>query len=191
MTIFTQQFRFGNYITGKTALKECSIFIVDDSPYDLQLMRRYLNLFPDKTLDNTKQLIIEGFSSAGECLREMYRKPDIVILDYYLDVTNQISINGLDLMQEIHEKSPNTKVIIVSGQSNSDVTSKLIKYGAFSYVAKDQYYEKQLRGVITDILQVDQVSPNWNEIKIKRWSYNIYGIILYTILIYFIIRICS
>ena len=94
-------------------------------------------------------------------------------------------------MQEIHEKSPNTKVIIVSGQSNSDVTSKLIKYGAFSYVAKDQYYEKQLRGVITDILQVDQVSPNWNEIKIKRWSYNIYGIILYTILIYFIIRICS
>lgn len=154
-------------------------------------MRRYLNLFPDKTLDNTKQLIIEGFSSAGECLREMYRKPDIVILDYYLDVTNQISINGLDLMQEIHEKSPNTKVIIVSGQSNSDVTSKLIKYGAFSYVAKDQYYEKQLRGVITDILQVDHVSPNWNEIKIKRWSYNIYGIILYIILIYFIIRICS
>ena len=191
MTIFTQQFRFGNYITGKTALNECSIFIVDDSPYDLQLMRRYLNLFPDKTLDNTKQLIIEGFSSAGECLREMYRKPDIVILDYYLDVTNQISINGLDLMQEIHEKSPNTKVIIVSGQSNSDVTSKLIKYGAFSYVAKDQYYEKQLRGVITDILQVDHVSPNWNEIKIKRWSYNIYGIILYIILIYFIIRICS
>ena len=154
-------------------------------------MRRYLNLFPDKTLDNTKQLIIEGFSSAEECMREMYRKPDIVILDYYLDVSNQISINGMDLMQEIHEKSPSTKVIIVSGQSNADLTSKLIKFGAFSYVAKDQYYEKQLRGVITDILQVSQENPDWNEIKIKRWSYNVYGVILYILLVYFIIRICS
>jgi len=94
-------------------------------------------------------------------------------------------------MQEIHEKSPSTKVIIVSGQSNADLTSKLIKFGAFSYVAKDQYYEKQLRGVITDILQVSQENPDWNEIKIKRWSYNVYGVILYILLVYFIIRICS
>lgn len=191
MTLFTQQFRFGNFITRKIPVKEYSIFIVDDSTYDLQLMRRYLNLFPDKTLDNSQQLIVEGFSSASECLREMYRQPDIVILDYYLDISNQLALNGMDLMQEIHEKNPNTKVIIVSGQSNTAITSKLIKFGAFSYVAKDQYYERQLRTIITDILQIKKANPEWNEVKVKRWLYNIYGVILYSLVVYFIIRICS
>ncbi len=85
----------GNLIRSKRRhIRHCSVFVVDDSKYDLHLMKRYLNLFPNRSLDNSVQLIVEGYANASECLKEIYRKPDIVVLDYYLDTEDQHSLNG-------------------------------------------------------------------------------------------------
>jgi DNA-binding NtrC family response regulator len=142
-------------------------------------------------LDDSIQLIVEGYGKASECLKEIYRKPDIVVLDYYLDAEDQHSLNGLELMQQIHDRSPDTQVIIVSGQKNSKITSELIKYGAFSYIAKDQYYERQLQEIITEMLKMNHLDPIWSHIKAKRAIYFIYGLALYGLIVYCLIRICS
>jgi len=154
-------------------------------------MKRYLNLFPNRSLDNSVQLIVEGYANASECLKEIYRKPDIVVLDYYLDTEDQHSLNGLELMREIHDRSPDTQVIIVSGQQNTKITAELIKYGAFSYIAKDQYYERQLQEIITEMLKMDRLAPEWTHIRAKRVIYLIYGLALYSLIVYCLIRICS
>jgi len=182
----------GNLIRSKRRhIRHCSVFVVDDSKYDLHLMKRYLNLFPNRSLDNSVQLIVEGYANASECLKEIYRKPDIVVLDYYLDTEDQHSLNGLELMREIHDKSPDTQVIIVSGQQNAKITAELIKYGAFSYIAKDQYYERQLQEIITEMLKMDRLAPEWTHIRAKRVIYLIYGLALYSLIVYCLIRICS
>ena len=69
-------------------------------------MKRYLNLFPNKALDNSVQLIIEGYGNSKDCLRELYRKPDIVVLDYYLDTFDDRITNGLEPVSYTHLTLP-------------------------------------------------------------------------------------
>lgn len=154
-------------------------------------MKRYLNLFPNKALDNSVQLIIEGYGNSKDCLRELYRKPDIVVLDYYLDTFDDRIANGLELMKQIHDRSPDTQIVFVSGQTDKSITAELIKYGAFGYVAKDQYYEKQLQEIITEMVLTRQLGADWSRIKFKRNLYTFYGIVLYSLIAYCLIRICS
>jgi DNA-binding NtrC family response regulator len=94
-------------------------------------------------------------------------------------------------MREIHDRSPDTQVIIVSGQQNTKITAELIKYGAFSYIAKDQYYERQLQEIITEMLKMDRLAPEWTHIRAKKVIYLIYGLALYSLIVYCLIRICS
>ena len=190
-TINYPSLSFGSFFRTRHQIQQCSVFIVDDSEYDLQLMKRYLNLFPNKALDNSVQLIIEGYGNSKDCLRELYRKPDIVVLDYYLDTFDDRIANGLELMKQIHDRSPDTQIVFVSGQTDKSITAELIKYGAFGYVAKDQYYEKQLQEIITEMVLTRQLGADWSRIKFKRNLYTFYGIVLYSLIAYCLIRICS
>ena len=64
--------------------------------------------------------------------------PGIVFLDYHLDSVNKDALDGLDVLREIKEKSPETEVVIVSGQDKIDVAVNTMKYGAFDYIVKGE-----------------------------------------------------
>lgn len=82
---------------------------------------------------------VKKFGSAKEALAKMHEKPDVVTLDYSLPDTT-----GDQLLKQIRELSPDTKVIMISGQEDIRVAIDLFKKGAHDYIVKDSDTQEKL-----------------------------------------------
>lgn len=86
---------------------------------------------------------VKKYSSGAELLKNLHEKPDIIFLDYNLG-----DIKGLELLKQIKKFDPNIYVVIVSGQSDMDVTVELLKNGAFDYIVKDEAETVKISAVL-------------------------------------------
>ena len=117
------------------------IFIVEDNSI--------YNKFIVNHLRSKKFNRIESFLSGEECLKNLYKKPDIVIQDYLLN-----GINGLDVLITSKKRNPDSEFIFLSGQDNLNVAVSSIKNGAFDYVVKDRFALEKLIGNINEIMKI-------------------------------------
>jgi DNA-binding NtrC family response regulator len=101
-----------------------SIFIVEDN----SLYSYYLN----EILKEEGNYRITTFETAEECIKALDTKPDLVILDYYLNK----GMNGMDFFGIVHEKYPKIPVIILSNQENVQMAVDLLEAGVFEYIEK-------------------------------------------------------
>jgi len=108
-----------------------SIFIVEDDAVYSSVLAHFLSLNPD--------FVVKKFSSAKEFLSSIHEKPDIVTLDYSLPDTT-----GDRLLAQVKELSPETKVIMISGQENIKIAVDLFKKGAHDYIVKDEDTQERL-----------------------------------------------
>ncbi len=108
-----------------------SIFIVDDDAVYSAVLAHFLSLNPD--------FQVKKFTGAKEFVKAIHEKPDIVTLDYSLPDTT-----GDHLLSQIKELSPDTKVIIISGQENIKIAIDLFKKGADDYIVKDEDTQERL-----------------------------------------------
>ncbi len=124
------------------------IFIVEDNSIYNTLIVNYLH--------NHKLLHTESFISGEECLKNIHRKPDIVIQDFVLD-----GINGIDVLMATKKRYPDTQFIFLSGQDSIEVAIKCMKLGAFDYIVKDQHALAKLTEKINKILvQHERIKNN-------------------------------
>ena len=56
---------------------------------------------------------------------------DVVITDYKMP-----GLSGLDLLQQVRNRQPQTPVVMISGFSTKDRAQELIQLGAFAFVVK-------------------------------------------------------
>jgi two-component system, OmpR family, response regulator len=149
------------------------IFIVDDDKMLLSALKHTLSA--NKTLD------IFIFSTGEECLKEMGRNPDIVILDYYLNSKYPDAINGIETLKKIKQLAPKTRVIMLSAQDNVAITKDTISNGAYDYVQKGE----------SAFLKVENMVRNITSTMILKEDYekgvNIYNKIHILIIIVFIL----
>ena len=115
------------------------IFIVEDNSVYNKLIVNHLR--------SHKLIRTESFASGEECLKNLHRKPDIIIQDYLLD-----GINGIDVLRAAKKKYPETDFIFLSGQDNIEVAINSMKYGAYDYIVKDQYALTKLTDKINKIM---------------------------------------
>ena len=108
-----------------------SIFIVDDDAVYSAVLGHFLSLNPD--------FQVRKFSTAREFINSIHERPDIVTLDYSLP-----DITGDHLLAQIKELSPNTKIIIISGQEDIKVAVDFFKKGADDYIVKDADTQERL-----------------------------------------------
>ncbi|MBN9299557.1 MAG: sigma-54-dependent Fis family transcriptional regulator [Filimonas sp.] len=102
-----------------------SIYIVEDDAFYGAMLQHFLSLNPD--------FEVKKFSSASMLMEALHEKPDVITLDYSLpDAT------GIDLLEKIKERSPDTKVIVVSGQNDIQTAIDLLKKGAYDYIIKNE-----------------------------------------------------
>ena len=105
--------------------KQINIFLVEDNEIYLKTLEKYLK-------ENLKfNARIHTFLSGEECLKNMSLKPDIIILDYFLNSTTQEAANGLDILKKIDTTYPNVAVIMLSSQDNIKIATDTMKYGAY------------------------------------------------------------
>lgn len=71
----------------------------------------------------------------------MEQKPDVVLLDVRLDRSH---LSGLQVLQEIKQRLPSTKVVMVSGYHDDTSHTEAAKSGADGYLEKPLTAEKVL-----------------------------------------------
>jgi DNA-binding NtrC family response regulator len=112
------------------ALNSNTIFIVDDDPMAADLLKDHL--------EKVSKYNVKIFSTGEECLEETGEQPSIVFLDFHLDSVNKDAMDGLEVLREIKAKSPETEVVMLSGQDKIEVAVNTMKYGAFDYIVKGE-----------------------------------------------------
>jgi len=124
------------------------IFIVEDNTVYNKLVVSYLR--------SQKFTRVESYLSGEECLKNISKKPDVIIQDYLLD-----GMNGIEVLKATKKLYPETEFIFLSGQDSVDVAINSMKYGAYDYIVKDQMALKKMVDKINKIISVkDLVKSN-------------------------------
>ncbi len=108
-----------------------SIFMVEDDLMYSAMLAHYLSLNPNYKVKN--------FYTGKDFLKALHEKPDVITLDYTLP-----DAKGDELIVQIKEVSPDSKIIIVSGQDNIKIAIELLKKGAHDYIVKDEETQDRL-----------------------------------------------
>lgn len=100
------------------------IAIIDDEHEILEILEKFLG--------RSEKFKIETFSDP-ECVLETLKNGayDLVLLDIMMP-----QLNGLDVLEEVKNASPNTKVIMMTAYSSIDKVIKSNKVGAEDYLTK-------------------------------------------------------
>src|SRR5258705_9564943 len=123
-----------------------SIYIVDDDPVQSMMLADHLGKY--------SYLNVQTFQSGEECMKKMEtEQPQIIFLDYYFDKVGVGAMNGLDILKAIKAKSPQTEVIMWSGQDKIEVAVNTMKYGAFDYIVKSESAFHRSENVIFNIIR--------------------------------------
>lgn len=116
-----------------------TIFVVDDDDWYRKLLVYTLELNPD--------FKVKAFEDGASLLEGIKKeKPQVLTLDYRLPDTN-----GEELLKKVLNVSPNTKVIVISEQSEIETAVSLLKSGAFDYITKTKDIKERLHNVIRHI----------------------------------------
>ena len=114
------------------------IFIVEDDVFYGEMLRHYLALNPDNE--------VHLFKTGEECLKNLYRAPAMISLDYSLP-----DMSGLDVMRQIKKEHTDIPVVIVSGQEDISTAVALLREGAYDYFVKDDDVKERLWNVLKKI----------------------------------------
>ena len=107
------------------------IFVIDEDPMMREKIRNFLS---GKYADGEVSI----FSTGEECLLELFRNPDVVVLDYHLDIGDSEAMNGIDILKRIKELAPQVPVLFLSNLDRPEIAENTIKYGAYDYIVKNE-----------------------------------------------------
>jgi len=125
------------------------LFLVDDDAV-------YLKLLEIEFLENT-DFDIETYSTGENCLRNISRNPDLIILDYYLDGVDKTAMNGIDTLDKIKAVNPDIPVVMLSSQDKIDVAISCMHHKAFDYVVKSETAFLRLQKTIGTIFHTRKI----------------------------------
>ncbi len=103
-----------------------SLFLVDDHAIVRNGLRMILEYQPDMQVVGTA-------ANGRDAVRQVSRlRPDVVLMDIVMP-----ELNGIDATEQITEKNPSTKVIILSMYSDTPHIFRALRAGASGYVMKE------------------------------------------------------
>lgn len=156
-----------------------SVFLVDDDNMFLKSLEHHLQQKLKPSVN------IKAFVTGESFLKNLDMKPDIVVLDYHLNGEDQQAMNGMQILEKIKLTSPDTTVIMVSGQEQIQVAIDSIKSGAFDYVVKNENVFIRAQNVIKNAIHALRMS---DELKFyKRYAWIMMALIATILIIAFVI----
>ncbi len=128
------------------------IFIAEDDKFYGQILSHHLKLNPDYE--------VKIFDSGKKLMAALYQKPDVITLDYSLP-----DYNGSQLLEILKKESPDTEIIIISGQDNISTAVGLLKHGAYDYLVKDDDTKSRLWKIIIHIRENRELKKELNYLR--------------------------
>jgi two-component system, NarL family, invasion response regulator UvrY len=106
------------------------VMIADDNPVILNTIRKIITSQPDF------QLVCEATGGIQALELVTQHELDIVVLD-----VNMPDKHGLEVLIHLRKNYPNLPVIMLSGFSDSNYSSKCLKEGAAGFIGKEDASE--------------------------------------------------
>jgi two-component system, OmpR family, response regulator len=133
-------------MNGKSKIK---LFLVDDDAL-------FLKSLEIEFLDHA-DFDIETYSTGELCIENLSHNPDVIILDYLLDVIVKNAINGIETLDKIRAINPEIPVVMLSAQDKIEVAINCMHHQAFDYVVKSETAFIRLQKIITTIFHYKKI----------------------------------
>ena len=147
------------------------IFIVEDDIF-------YSGLIKNEIVKNSLGEV-ESFSSGETFMNNLFKMPDIVLLDHNLG-----SMKGIDIQKNIKSLNPNIQVIVLSAQDKIRVAITSLKFGAYDYVEKNDFAFDRINVLIKNIAKFNQIVKEQKRFKIAKIIFSGYVATLILLAIY-------
>jgi two-component system, OmpR family, response regulator len=105
---------------------------------------------------------IETFATGELCIENLSHKPDVIVLDYFLDGVDKTAMNGIDTLDKVKSFNPDIPVVMLSSQDKIDVAIDCMHHKAFDYVVKSETAFLRLQKIITTIFHYQKVEKELN-----------------------------
>jgi two-component system OmpR family response regulator len=125
--------------------EKIKIFLVDDDAV-------YLKSLEIEFLEHA-DFTIEAYPTGENCMENLHRNPDVIILDYQLDGIEKHAMNGIETLDRIKSFNPDIPVIILSAQDKIEVAIDCMHHRAFDYVVKSETAFVRLQKILTTIFK--------------------------------------
>jgi len=117
-----------------------------------ELLEYHLSLNPDYEL--------KKFHAAKDCLANLHERPHVVTLDYSLP-----DKNGAEVLKQLREQTPDTQVVVISGQEDVATAVDLLKKGAYDYLVKDEDTPERLWNTINKIRETASLREQISQLR--------------------------
>ncbi len=126
------------------------LYIIDDDPVQTEMIKDYVSeryIFTLKTYEDGESAMTDIETN----------KPEIIILDYHLSSSNPQAKNGIEILKEIKKISPDTKVIMFSGQDNINIALESMRNGAYDYIIKGETAFNKIENTINRLGEIHKL----------------------------------
>jgi Response regulator containing CheY-like receiver, AAA-type ATPase, and DNA-binding domains len=155
------------------------MFIIDDDPVQTEMIKDYLTeryVFELKTYDTGEQAMPD--------VEKL--KPEIIVLDYHLNANNPNAKNGIEVLKEIKQKSPLTKVIMFSAQDNIDIALESMRNGAYDYIIKGETSFNKIENTVNRLGEMHKLEAiNYAQKRTITFLAVVIGVIIVLGVLYF------
>ena len=146
-----------------------TIFVVED---DLL----YLTLIT-KELEKMGYTNIITNNTGKEAIHNLDKKPDIALLDYFLEK----DFTGMDVLKKIKKRFPETQVIFLTASDDVNIAVDTMRNGAYDYIVKGDTAFIRIRHLLKKISEENEKKKKSRSI-IRFQIYVIIAIILISLL---------
>ncbi len=108
--------------------KKLKVFLVDDDQVFLKSLE--IDFLADGNF------LVETFNTGELCIAALSNRPDLVVLDYYLDGIDKNAMNGIATLDVIKLKYPDLPVIMLSSQDEIQIAVSCMHHKASDYIVK-------------------------------------------------------
>ncbi len=120
------------------------IFFIDDDKVILNLL--------EYTFQSRRDYDVVCFNTGEDCLENLHKTPNLIVLDHILEGVDEDSMNGLETLKEIRKINQDIPVIILTGQGDDELLSEFMENGANRYLTKDDFFVDSLVETIEQML---------------------------------------
>lgn len=135
-----------------------TIVLADDHPIVRQGLRTLLEAEPDLTIVGEAADGLETVELAARL------RPQVLILDLMLP-----GLSGLEVTRQVHQRSPQTRVVILSMHANEAYVLEALRNGAAAYVLKEAGAAELLQAVREVTAGRRYLSPPLSERAIEAY----------------------
>lgn len=131
----------------KTELKNCRIVLVEDNPFEINLLEKNIkNYISENKLDKKLNFIVESYVTYSDFLKNINPDTSLVFSDYHLDKHK----TAIDVLHQIKEKCRHCKVIILSNSQNEWKLFLSLLEGASGIIFKNEFEYSLCNHAISD-----------------------------------------